>query len=48
MIGKNVDGQMVASWPVAEIGIVLGVSVVAAALLALLNLRVYKTSVEER
>ena len=48
MVGKNVGGVMEASWPVAEIGIVLGVSLASAALLALLNLRVYKSSVEER
>jgi ABC-2 type transport system permease protein len=48
MIGVNKDGRMVAEWPVADILIVLGVSVVAAVLLALLNRRVYRTAVENR
>lgn len=48
MIGTNENGQMVASWPVVDILIVLGVSVVAAFLLALLNMRVYRNSVANR
>ncbi|MHB1262363.1 MAG: ABC transporter permease [Thermoplasmatota archaeon] len=48
MVGVNVDGKMVAEWPVMDMLIVLGVSVVAAVLLGLLNVRVYKSSVENR
>jgi ABC-2 type transport system permease protein len=46
MIGVNDGGHMVAKWPITDIGIVLGVSAVAAVLLGLLNARVYKKDVE--
>jgi ABC-2 type transport system permease protein len=48
MIGTNDGGTMKVEWPVADIGIVLGVSVLAAVLLGLLNMRVYRSSVENR
>jgi ABC-type multidrug transport system permease subunit len=48
MVGVNRDGVMVAEWPVVDMLIVLGVSLVAAVLLGLLNMRVYKSSVENR
>ena len=48
MIGTNEGGEMVASWPVVDILIVLGVAVVAAVLLGLLNMRVYRRSVANR
>lgn len=48
MIGVNEGGRMVVSWPVADMLLILGVSLVAAALLGLLNLRVYRSSVANR
>ena len=48
MIGVNKNGVMVAEWPVTDMLIVLGVSLVAAVLLGLLNRRVYRSSVENR
>jgi ABC-2 type transport system permease protein len=48
MIGKNVNGVMELSWPWLDMLIVLAVSVLAAVLLGLLNLRVYRTSVANR
>jgi ABC-2 type transport system permease protein len=48
MIGVHEGDHMVAKWPVNDMLVVLGVSLVAAALLALLNMRVYKSSVENR
>ena len=42
MIGVNDGGRMVIDWPVADILIVLGVSLVSAVLFGLLNLRVYR------
>lgn len=48
MVGKNVDGVMVAEWPVVDMLIILGVSIVAAALLGLLNMRVYRNAVANR
>jgi ABC-2 type transport system permease protein len=48
MVGVNENGEMVAEWPVVDMLIVLGVSVVAAALLGLLNMRVYRNAVANR
>jgi ABC-2 type transport system permease protein len=48
MIGVNEGGRMVASWPVVDILIVLGVAVASAVLLGLLNMRVYRRSVANR
>ena len=50
MVGvRRADGtRMVASWPVTDILIVLGVAVVSAVLLGLLNMRVYKSAVANR
>lgn len=50
MVGRiSADGtHMVAHWPVTDILIVLGVSVLSAVLLGLLNMRVYRNSVANR
>lgn len=48
MIGTNEGGRMVVSWPVVDMLIVVGVAIVAAVLLGLLNLRVYRKSVANR
>ncbi|HLF17225.1 MAG TPA: ABC transporter permease [Candidatus Thermoplasmatota archaeon] len=45
MIGANEGGHMVASWPMGQILIAVAASTVAAALLALLNLRIYRRMV---
>lgn len=44
-IGVNEAGTMVARWPVGDIAIAMAASVVLAALLALLNLRIYRNMV---
>lgn len=48
MVGENQGGKMVAEWPVVDMLIVLGVSIVAAVLLGLLNMRVYRTTVANK
>lgn len=48
MIGVNEGGKMVVSWPVVDMLVIVGVALVAAVLLGLLNMRVYKSSVENR
>ena len=48
MIGVHKGNTMVVEWPVQDMFIVLGVSILAAVLLGLLNMRVYKTAVEGR
>jgi len=48
MIGVNEGGHMVVDWPVTDILVILGVSALAAVLLGLLNVRVYKKAVENR
>lgn len=48
MIGTNEGGRMVVSWPIVDMLIVVGVAIVAAVLLGLLNMRVYRKSVANR